>query len=132
MQHLADGHLADSQTPCNFSIGLASCLEAMDQGGAPRQQAPASFGISAEVAQGGQTVLLESPLIPTHRSCRATQGPSYLLLTGPALLNEIDHGVSLRHPIRYGILCQNNARHQHHTVAVLRSHQTPLVDDAGA
>ena len=132
MQHLADGHLADSQTPCNFSIGLASCLETMDQPGAPRRQAPASFGISVQVAQGGQTVILESPLIPTHRSCRATEGPSHLLLTGPALLNEIHHGVSLRHPIRYGILCQNNARHQHHTVAVLLSHQTPLVDDAGA
>ena len=57
---------------------------------------------------------------------------SYVLLSGPSLLDEIDHGVSLGHLIAQPILCQDNPGHQHHTVFILRPDQTALVDDSSA
>lgn len=88
---------------------------------APRcRQSLLTLGIATKVAQGGQATLLESALIPPDCACRTIEGTSYVLLSGPSLLDEIDHRVSLGHLITQQILCQDNPRHHHHTVFILR------------
>src|SRR6266540_5873037 len=60
------------------------------------------------------------------------EGASDVLLSGPALLDEMNHRVRLGHRIGQGILCQDNPGYQHHTMFILRPDQTALVDDASA
>jgi hypothetical protein len=68
--------------------------------------------------------------MPSHRARGASEGPRDLLLTGPSLFDQIDHRVSLRHPIRLRILSQRDPRNEHHTVALLTSHHAPRIDHA--
>src|SRR6266508_389827 len=60
------------------------------------------------------------------------EGASDVLLSGPALLDEMNHRVRLGHLIGQGILCQDNPGYQHHTMFILRPDQTALVDDVSA
>src|SRR2546426_193690 len=51
-------------------------------------------------------------------------------LVGPALLHQTDHGMRLGHAVARRILCQIDPRNEHHTVAILASQQTALIDNA--
>ena len=131
-QHFADRHLADADAACDFPIGMALGLELVNQASVCGRQAPAPFGVPVAAAQGRQAAILKSLLVPAHRARRATEHPGHLLLAGPSLLDEMDHGVSLSHPIRRRILCQDNPGHDDQAVAILSFDHAPVVNDLSA
>src|ERR1039458_6177332 len=98
---------------------MALSLELVNQASACGRQAAAPFGVSAAAAQGRQAAIPKSLLVPAHRACRATKHPGHILLAGPSLLDEMNHGVSLSHPIRRRILGQNDPGHDDQAVAIL-------------
>jgi hypothetical protein len=91
-----------------------------------------SFGISSTVAQHGQSALLESPLVSSYTPCRATKGARNLFLLGPSLIDETDHRIRLGHLIAQCVLRDDNARHDHHPMPVLRSYQAMCIDPCRA
>src|SRR5208283_2513670 len=71
-------------------------------------------------------------LVPAHRARRATEHPGHLLLAGPSLLDQMDHRVSLSHPIRRRILYQDNPGHDDQAVAILSFDHAAVVNDLSA
>jgi hypothetical protein len=82
------------------------------------------------LAKRSQSTLFISTLIATQCSGRITEDASHIVLIGPALLDEIYHRMSLGHSVGHGVMSHGDARHNHHSMALLRSDLASVVDRA--
>src|SRR5258705_7842792 len=62
----------------------------------------------------------------------AAESSRHVVLIGPTLFDEAHHRVGLGHVIAYGVLREDHAGSENHTVALLGSDQAAVVDDHGA
>ena len=130
-QELANGHLADSDLSSDLTVGVAFRFEAVNQPGPRMAEAVAPFGIAAATAQRSQTAVLKSLLESADGADRITESPGDIVLISPPLLDEADHGISLRHGVTHGILCQDNPGNHHDAETISRFDRAPLVEDEG-
>ena len=84
---LRTGRLGDPEPPRDFAMRVSLALELLDGSSSGSRQARPSFGIAPGLSQRGQPAILVTPLIPTHRPGRPTEGLGHLVLIGPALLD---------------------------------------------
>jgi hypothetical protein len=68
-------------------------------------------------------------LLPPDSARGATENPSHIVLIGPALFHQTEHGMGFSHPVGQGILRQYDPGNDDYAVSILGSHKTPIVDD---
>ncbi len=128
-QLFADGLGADTHEPGNFTVGLASSSQLLDPLEATGRQARPAVRVAAFAPQGGQASLIETLLLPAHGAGSVAEDPGHIVLIGPSLIHQADHGVRLSHSVGECILCQNDPRNDDDAVPTLRSDETPIVAD---
>jgi hypothetical protein len=95
---------------------------------ADRQTRPTAR-VAPFASQGCQAALIETPLLPPHGASAVTEHPRHIVLIGPTLFDQTDHGVRFSHPVSDCILRQDDPRNDDDAVSALGSHQTSIVDD---
>jgi hypothetical protein len=79
-------------------------------------------------AQGDQATYLETALLPPESARGVTENPSHIVLIGPPLFDQTDHGMGFSHPVGPGILRQDDPGDDDYAVSMLGSQKTPIVD----
>ena len=128
-EEFADGFLTDAHPPGNLALTHAVILQSLNQPFPCRGHPHTSRRITTRMSQRGQAPGLKTALMSPHRARRTGKRSRDLDLVCPALFHQTDHGMSLSHIVARRILCQDHSRNDNHTVAVLTSQQTALVDD---
>jgi hypothetical protein len=130
LEEFADSFLTDADPPCDLALANASGFESLNQPFPCSGQSSASRRITVRMSQCSQSAFLKALLMPPHSACATSKGSRDLDLVRPALLHQTDHGMRLSHAVAGRILRQIDPRNEHHTVAILASQQTPLIDNA--
>jgi hypothetical protein len=118
-QEFADGFIADAHEPGYFAVGLASGSQLLDSLYVAGPQARPTARVAPFAPQRRQATIIEMLLLPPHGAGGTPEAPSYIVLIGPSLLNQTDHGVRLGHFVGDGILRLNNPRDDDDTVSIL-------------
>src|ERR1022692_4442539 len=125
-QPLAHGPLADTKPARDLAVGMAPSLEPL-HASRERHTRP-SLRIAAGLAQRGHPAVFKTLFVPAYRASRTVERPRYVVLIGPALLNQIDPRMRLRDAIAHGVVGQHNPGNHHHAPAVLGAQQTSIID----
>ena len=122
--------LVNPESARNLAVGMTIAFEPFYALG--KRNARAALRVTASLAQGGKTAVLEARLLPAHRAGGTPEGSRDIVLVGPALLNQSNPRMRLGEAVADGVLHQDNARDDHHAVPILRAHQASVVDDLHA
>ena len=85
--------------------------------------------IAALAPQGRQATLVKTSLLPPNCPGGVTENPGHIVLIGPPLFHQADHGVRLGHSVVDRILRQNHPGDDDNAMSILRPHQAPIIDD---
>src|ERR1035438_5876900 len=105
-QPLAHGPLADTKPARDLAVGMALSIEPL-HASRERHTRP-SLRIAAGLAQRGHPAVFKTLFVPAYRASRTVERPRYVVLIGPALLNQIDPRMRLRDAIAHGVVGQHN------------------------
>jgi hypothetical protein len=128
-QKLANRFLADTDAPCDLTLRVTLGFELLNQALSRRSQADTPARVATAVTKGCQSTVLEPPLMASKRPHRTTEHPGHVVLIGPALFHQTDHGVRLAHRIAQRVLGQHHTGNNHHPVSILGSDHAPFIED---
>jgi hypothetical protein len=84
------------------------------------------------VPEGSQAALGEATLVAAERAGGTAEGAGDIVLVGPSLVDQADHGVGFGHAVGHRILSDHDSGDHHHALALLGSIQAAIVDNTGA
>ncbi len=129
-EHFANCSLTDPKPSRDFAMGMPLSFEPVHRLPPGISPSCASRRIAAWLAKRSQSTLLISTLIATQCSGRITEDASHIVLIGPALFDEIYHRLCLGHSVGHCVMSHGDARHNHHSMALLRPDLATVVDRA--
>ena len=107
-------------------------IEILDQLPSPTRHSRTSTRVTGGPVQRSQSSILEASLVSSHSACGTAKSSRHIALIRQGLVHKVHHGIGLGHVIAQDVLCQHDPGVNHHSMAILGSHQAPIVNRVGA
>ena len=130
LQHALKHDPRHSDAARNLALTMSLRFELLDQTAARNRQAWTTERIAIRSAQSSQAAILEAALVTAHGANGTVEGACHGDLIDPTLIDQTHHRVGLSQSITHRIVSQHNAADEHYAMAILRSQQTAVIDDA--